>query len=294
MRVLITGLGGFTGKYLSRRLRESGCQVFGLGKDVPEDADKFLVVDLRDSGTISTWLRKIEPTHIVHLAALSHVVGKPEEFYNVNVVGTDSLLEAVADAGLQPSKILVASSANIYGNAEDDPITETTAIRPVNHYAVSKAAMELALSRWKQTFPIIITRPFNYTGPGQSERFVYAKIVAAFRRREKTIVLGNVHVSRDLSDVRYVSEVYCQLLQSSHQDVTVNVCSGHSVSINEAIDILAGIAGYRPEIVVDPALVRPNEILSLSGSPKLLASLLGGLPVFNIEQTLYDMYSAAD
>lgn len=292
MRVLVTGLAGFTGVHLESALQSAGYEVFGLGKEPLGDGANYLAADLEDTQMIRTWLREIRPTHVIHLAALSHVVGDPLGFYQVNVLGTESLIQAIVDAGITPEKMVIASSANIYGNASENPITENTPIRPMNHYGVSKAAMELMLSKWHTRLPIIITRPFNYTGPGQSERFVFAKIVAAFRRRDSTLSLGNIHVSRDLSDVRYVSRIYQRLLECDTHNVPVNLCSGNTVSILQAIDIMSDIAGYRPEIEVNPALVRADEIMTLSGDPSLLGRLVGPLEPIDIRQTLQDMYNA--
>jgi GDP-6-deoxy-D-talose 4-dehydrogenase len=292
MRVLVTGLAGFTGWHLKAALNAAGYDVAGLGIEPSNIVPDYLATTLDDTAKVSAWLRVLRPTHVIHLAALSHVMGDALEFYRVNVLGTESLLQAIVDAGLSPEKIVIASSANIYGNATDTPINESTAVRPMNHYGVSKAAMELMLAKWHSRFPIIVTRPFNYTGPGQSERFVYAKIVAAFRRRQGVITLGNIHVSRDLSDVRYVSDIYRRLLESEEHDIAVNICSGNSISICQAIDIMSEIAGYSPEIEIDPALVRPDEIMTLSGDTSRLSQLLGNITPVNIGRTLQDMYEA--
>lgn len=293
MRVLVTGLAGFTGWHLKTALQGAGHDVAGLGIESSAIVSDYLATTLDDTTKISAWLRVLRPTHVIHLAALSHVIGDPLEFYRVNVLGTESLLQAIVDAGISPEKIVIASSANIYGNATDTPINESTPILPMNHYGVSKAAMELMLARWHSRLPIIVTRPFNYTGPGQSERFVYAKIVAAFRRRESSITLGNVKVSRDLSDVRYVSDIYRRLLECEERNIVVNICSGNSVSISQAIDIMVEISGYRPKIEIDPALMRPDEIMTLSGDASHLRYLLGNVTPVNIGQTLQDMYEAA-
>lgn len=290
MRVLVTGLSGFTGWHLAETLQNAGYEVLGLGSEASSIVPQYLPTDLDETGRIAAWLSEVQPTHIIHLAALSHVVGDAIDFYRVNVLGTESLLQAIVDADIAPQKVVIASSANIYGNAQTNPITEATAIRPANHYGVSKAAMELMLCKWQQRLPIIVTRPFNYAGPGQSDRFVFAKIVAAFRQRAKVIKLGNIHVSRDLSDVRYVADIYRRLIECEHRDIVVNICSGKPVSILEAIDIMERIAGYRPDIEIDPALVRPDEIMTLSGDTSYLRQLLGDMVPIDIARTLQDMY----
>ncbi len=292
MRVLVTGLAGFTGWHLIATLRAAGYDVAGLGKESSTLVPNYLQTSLDDTDKISSWLRNVRPDYVIHLAALSHVVGDALDFYRVNILGTESLLQAIADAGLTPAKIVIASSANIYGNAAETPISENCALRPMNHYGVSKAGMELMLVRWQSRLPIIITRPFNYTGPGQSERFVYAKIVAAFRRRTSVITLGNIHVSRDLSDVRYVCDVYRRLLECNESNIAVNICSGNSVSISQALETMTDISGYRPDIKIDPELVRPDEIMALSGDISRLRQLLGEVTPADISRTFRDMYEA--
>jgi GDP-6-deoxy-D-talose 4-dehydrogenase len=292
MRVLVTGLAGFTGWHLVATLRAAGYDVVGLGKEPSTIVPEYLQTSLDDTGKISSWLTDVRPDYVIHLAALSHVMGNALDFYRVNVLGTESVLQAISDAGLVPRKIVIASSANIYGNAAETPIAESCAIRPMNHYGVSKAAMELLLVKWYRRLPIIVTRPFNYTGPGQSERFVYAKIVAAFRRRASVITLGNIQVSRDLSDVRFVCDVYRRLLECDADNIAVNICSGNSVSIRQALEIMSDISGYRPEIEIDPELVRPDEIMALSGDTSRLRQLLGDIIPADISRTFRDMYEA--
>lgn len=292
MRVAITGVTGFTGRHISAALECAGYEVFGLGKDGVQSSSKYLKADLADQTVISDWFNEIKPDCIIHLAALSHVVGSATDFYRVNVVGTESLLEAIADARITPHKIVIASSANIYGNSTSDLISERVPIAPVNHYGLSKATMEMMLRNWTERFPIVVARPFNYTGPGQSERFVFAKIVGTFRRREPVLRLGNTDVARDLSDVRYVAQVYKRLIECSQRSITVNICSGNSVSIDDAIDIMASIAGYKPAIEIDPGLVRRNEIKKMSGDSSLLKMVIGDITPIDIERTLYDMYVA--
>lgn len=290
MRAVITGISGFTGKHLARALEAAGYEIWGLGEDDGAGGSRYLKASLANTEAITRWMREIKPDYVIHLAALSHVVGDAAAFYSVNVVGTESLLQAIADANLTPKKVVIASSANIYGNHTPRLISESDPVRPVNHYGLSKATMELMLHNWEERFPIIVTRPFNYTGPGQSERFVYSKIVGAFRRRDGVIRLGNIEVARDLSDVRYVVDIYRRLMECGHSAATVNICSGNSVSIVEALDIMASIAGYRPKIEIDPTLCRPNEIMRISGNTEMLRELVGELRLIDTVTTFSDMF----
>ncbi|WP_060483745.1 GDP-mannose 4,6-dehydratase [Pseudomonas sp. NBRC 111123] len=289
--VLITGLSGFTGAHLAHRLASDGWRIAGLGGRRLDCEVAHLEADLNDTARLTEWIREVEPTHVIHLAALAHVTGSDAlSYYRVNVLGTESLLTALQDSGVALQKAIIASSANIYGNAPSSPIVESSEPRPMNHYALSKLAMEALVRKWFARFPILVTRPFNYTGPGQSESFVFAKIVAAFARRQDELRLGNLDVSRDLSDVRYVAEAYARLLECESEGQFVNVCSGRSVSLLQVIDAMAGIAGYRPQVQVDPAFVRADEVKELYGSPARLYELVGNIAVPDLSETLLSMY----
>ncbi len=119
-------------------------------------------------------LQEARPDYVIHLAALSYVARNDSTgFYAVNTVGTTNLLEAIVTAKLNLRRVVIASSANVYGNATVEPITEATPPAPVNHYAASKLAMEVMVRTYADRFPIVLTRPFNYTGVGQTETFWY-------------------------------------------------------------------------------------------------------------------------
>ena len=147
----------------------------------------------------------------------------------------------------------------------------------MNHYALSKAAMELLVKKCFDRYPIVIVRPFNYTGPGQSAGFLFAKIVAAFHRRDPKLKLGNLDVSRDLSDISFVVEAYKRLLLLPLSSEIFNICSGSGISIAQTIRIMQEMTGYSPEIIVDQALIRKDEIRELTGDPAKLLSAIGSL-----------------
>lgn len=262
----------------------------GLDGGVP--GVEFTPVDLDSRQDIGAWLGAVRPTHVIHLAARSHVVGDALGFFQTNVLGTENLLLALSDCAIEPEKIILASSANIYGNSPADPITEDTPPRPANHYALSKIAMELLAGRFFGRWPILITRPFNYTGPGQSESFVFAKLAAAFARRDPVIRLGNQAVARDLSHVSYICDSYVALLETDAHSLSVNLCSGNAVSIGETIALLRSLTGHDPVIETDPALVRPDDMLMLRGSPARLQSLIGPVECPAPAQIFSDMVAA--
>ncbi len=292
-KVLITGIDGFTGRYLSKVLKQQGLEVVGLSS-VLDNADLGIFkCDLLDSIRLNSLIKEIKPDYVAHLAAIAFVGhGNNEDFYRVNVVGTMNLLEALCQTGLSLSKVLVVSSANIYGTPNIEMIDETVLPSPVNHYATSKLAMEIMAHTMFTRLPIVITRPFNYTGVGQSDQFLIPKIVSHFKRADEVIELGNLDVSRDFSDVRDVVASYASLLQSSAKSIVVNICSGRAISLNEVIDKMNHIAGYKIEVRVNPAFVRQNEIKKMCGNNSYLNSLIGSRANICFNQTLLDMYEA--
>ncbi len=213
--------------------------------------------------------------------------------YRVNVVGTLHLLQALSDLENKPKAILLASSANIYGNARAEVLNETTAQLPENDYGVSKLAMEHVARLWMDKLPIIITRPFNYTSLGQDSKFLIPKIVDHFVRKESIIELGNLDVDREFSDVRIVCQTYLKLLKAeSAIGNTFNICYGTEHSLREIISIMEGIVGYRIDVRVNPEFVRPNEIKRLVGSYEYLHKIIGMQEYSHMKETLRWMYEA--
>ena len=277
-RALITGLHGFTGHHMARELAAAGYRVFGTATPGGVSSPDVFAFDLCDRAAVGAMVEQVQPDVVVHLAGISFVAhGDAEQIYRVNVVGTRNLLEALAGAAHKASCVLLASSANIYGNASVPVIDEAVAPSPANDYAVSKLAMEYMARLWMDKLPIVIVRPFNYTGRGQDERFLLPKIVAHFQRRERRIELGNLAIARDFSDVRMVARSYRKLLAAAPGGEAFNVCSGRSNSLEDVIDLCSGIAGYRIEVQVNPAFVRANDVLTLSGSNEKLAQVIGPL-----------------
>lgn len=292
--VLITGIDGFTGTHLSVALRATGFKVVGLSNVVDNARDNVFQCDLLDKVRLQNILTKIQPDYVIHLAAISFVGhGNAEDFYRVNVVGTMSLLEVLSELDKKPSKVLIASSANIYGTPDVVSIDESVQPLPVNHYATSKLAMECMVRTMFNRLPIVITRPFNYTGAGQAEQFLIPKIVSHFKRKEKVIELGNLNISRDFSDVRSVCQTYLKLLeQPAAIGQTFNICSGKVYSLREVLSFMAEIAGYEIEVKVNPDFVRQNEIKRLAGSNKHLHETIGVQQYPTIEETLRWMYES--
>ncbi|MDW6091569.1 GDP-mannose 4,6-dehydratase [Vibrio rhizosphaerae] len=293
-KVLLTGIDGFTGKYIKDELISRGYDVIGLVYKEKEPKLGQIACDITDKKSLQACLNDIRPNYIIHLAALSFVAHKDQKaFYDVNLFGSLNLLEAAKNIGLTLDKVIMASSANIYGNPENvRKITEDIPPSPVSHYAMSKLSMEYMTRLWFDSYPIIITRPFNYTGVGQEEHFLIPKIVSHFKNGKDTIELGNTHVARDFSDVRDIAKAYVALLESNVSSETINLCSGNVYYLNDIISKLEDIAGYNINVTVNPDFVRPNEIEVLGGDNYKLEKIVGFKPTINIEKTLSDMFYA--
>ena len=290
-RVLITGINSFTGPYVQQALEANGHQVYGLVNHQEAVTDTCYFSELADIETLSQVVATVKPTVVIHLAAVSFVAHSDvSDIYQSNVVGTRNLLQALADSGSKLSSIILASSANVYGNTLVEPIVENTVFTPANDYAVSKVAMEYMADTWRDRFPITIVRPFNYTGVGQSERFLIPKIVSHFVRGEKRIELGNIEVYRDFSDVRVVAAAYAGLVEANTAGEKYNICSGTAHSLGDILDYMTEIAGYRIDVDVNPAFVRSNEVKRLVGSGQKLHAAVGGLESISIKSTLQWMY----
>jgi nucleoside-diphosphate-sugar epimerase len=285
-RVLITGIHGFTGRFMAAELKAHGCEVIGMGRQPSQDAG-YYQADLANTAELHKVLGQIQPDIVVHLAAVAFVGhGVADAFYQVNLIGTRNLLEAIEACGKTPECVLIASSANVYGNASEGLLDETTPVSPANDYAVSKVAMEYMVSLWHSRLPIVITRPFNYTGVGQDENFLLPKIVSHFVRKADRIELGNLDVWRDFSDVRAVASAYRGLLEARPIGQTVNVSSGVTHSLRQVIDMCREITGHELITEVNPAFVRDNEVKTLCGDNSRLRGLVPGWQTPALKDTL--------
>ncbi len=289
-KVLVTGIDGFTGQYVADLLEKNNYDVVGLVYSNP--TENQVACDLTDKSAVKNMLDFVKPDYIIHLAAISFVGHQDlSAFYSVNVIGTLNLLEVARELKLDLKKVILASSANIYGNPPNvAKITEEQLPMPVNHYAMSKLAMEYMARLWFDTFPIVIVRPFNYTGPNQSPNFLIPKIVSHFKDKKAVIELGNTDVSRDFSDVRDIAACYVHLLNADIRSEVINLCSGNVYSLASIIEEMEKIAGYKIEVKVNPDFVRENEIKVLGGDNTKLEKLTGFKPSISLKQTLYDMY----
>ena len=275
MRTLVTGLDGFTGRYVQSELEAGGHSVVGLS------------CDLTDRNAVMAEIAEVRPEAVVHLAGIAFVGhGDANLFYHVNLVGTRNLLEALALEAPDVRSILLVSSANIYGNRSEGILSEEATPDPANDYAVSKCAMEQMARLWVDRLPLFLVRPFNYTGVGQDEAFLIPKIVNHFRGKRAVIELGNLDVWREFGDVRAVASIYRKLLHCCPVGKVVNVCTGLTYSLREVLALCEEITDHPIEIQVNQKFVRTNEVRVLTGDNSRLKSLIGEWHTYSMKETL--------
>lgn len=287
MRVLITGIDGFTGIHLSNYLKKFNYEVFGTS--LKTESENIFKCDITNKAEIQKVLENTKSDYIIHLAAISFVgYSNYENFYKVNTIGTQNLLESIQDI----KKIIIASSAVVYGNQNSEILGESMCPNPVNHYGLSKFAAEQIAKNFFNKFNIIITRPFNYTGLYQSTNFLVPKIVQAYKKHQKEIKLGNLDVIREINSVDFVCEVYKRLLEKDVKNVVVNIASKRGIHLKEIINLMNEIAGYEINVIQDERLIRKNEIKKLIGDNSLLKSLIGEVENKSLKDILKEMYNA--
>ncbi len=299
-KALITGIDGFTGRYLTAELSAAGYDVYGISKLAQPQSPNVYPCDICDCTSLTEVVSKIEPDLVFHLAAIAFVPHDDvDAIYRTNIVGTRNLLHALSLCGKPHKGLLLVSSANVYGNANVDAIDEATPPAPTNDYAVSKLAMEYMAMLWAAQQPITIARTFNYTGVGQSVNFLLPKIVDHFKRRASLIELGNLDAVRDFSDVRTVVQCYVRLLQTAAapsgnrlRGERFNICSGRGHRLLDIVEMASEISGHSLQVNVSPAVVRSNDVKTLVGSRAKLESAIGPINDLPLADTLRWMLAA--
>jgi GDP-4-dehydro-6-deoxy-D-mannose reductase len=274
---------------LLTHLEDRGDDAIGVDRDC----------DVTDVASVQEVLRRTMPDAVYHLAALTHVGAswsQQVEFTRVNVIGTRHVLEAVR-AIVPEAVVVVVSSANVYGVVapEDLPLVETRAVAPSDPYASSKVGAELvALDEVRDHGSrVVIARPFNHIGPGQSDAFVVPAIVnrllECLEMNGDEIVVGDLSVRRDFCDVRDVVRAYRLLVERGVSGEIYNIASGHDVALQDIANELVSEISPHVRLVKDKELLRPAEIQVLRGSYEKLRAQTGWEPTIPLSQSLRDV-----
>ena len=297
-KVLITGAGGFVGKYLIEAFKKDGYEILACDINKKENFDKdirYENMDILNRDMINPILEDFKPDYLINLAAISSVGlswNIPGKTVEVNVIGTINLLEAV-HTYCPDCKVLLIGSSEEY-MMKDRPLKESDEVNANNPYGISKIAQENFAKMYKEKYgmKIVCTRSFNHTGVGQLDNFAipsFCKQVAEIEKTGKvgTIAVGNLTAYRDFSDVRDVVKVYKALLENETEDLIYNVGSGKAYQMQEILEYIVSLSTQKIEIVTDPAKIRPVD------TPYICCDNTKVKEYFNdtdIKETIKDLY----
>ena len=290
-RLLVTGRHGFVGGILSRMIEQAPYAARWELAEISPD------LDLRDAGAALTLVESTRPDVVIHLAAQSAV---PESFrdpastFQINLLGTLHLLQALKRRQFS-GRLLYVSSGDVYGlvPAAELPAGEERLPCPRNPYAVSKLAAEALCAQWAMTdaLDVLIARPFNHIGAGQSERFAisdFARQIASIKVGSSAPIVrvGNIDVSRDFTDVHDVVAAYFALIERGHAGETYNVCSGRETSVRYLLDQLVALSGVAITVAQEEARIRPAEQPRMVGDARKILEHTGWRAQTPIESSL--------
>lgn len=301
MRALVTGAGGFVGRYLVDHLLEQGDEVLGITRSRSGTplACKTEYFDIGDLDACRQAISAYKPDAIYHLAGMAFVPEAEEDFekaLKVNVLGTSNIYR-VTHLLERPTRILLISSSEVYGKIKPAqlPINEKTQIAPANNYSLSKAMAELVSTRYSDSASLtnVIIRPFNHIGPGQNARFVvsnFARQLALIKlnKAPAKISVGNLEARRDFTDVRDIVRAY-RLAAVSGRGL-YNFASGKSISIRSILDLLIMVSGIKVDVKPDPTRIRASDTPELFADISKAKAELGWEPEFEIRNTLEDIF----
>ncbi|MCP3682746.1 MAG: NAD-dependent epimerase/dehydratase family protein [bacterium] len=298
MKSLITGVGGFVGPHLVNQLVSEGDTVFGFDRNKSEIKNcETYSCDITNKADVLDKIIKIKPDKIFHLAGQSSVEKSwdiPDITKKVNVEGTRILLDAVIRAKISP-KILIVSSAEVYGSPKKTPIKETQPVNPESPYAESRVEQEkLAMEYYKKGLHIIISRSFNHSGPNQPPVFVcsdFAKQIVEIERnnQEPIMHVGNLDVKRDFTDVRDVVIAYSLALKKAPFGEIYNICSGNAHFIRELLGILISSSKMDIQVKQEEDRIREKDSPILEGDNSKFKAATNWKPKIQVESMLKDI-----
>jgi GDP-4-dehydro-6-deoxy-D-mannose reductase len=305
MKILITGIAGFVGHFLTAELLQAGHEVVGMDLSLdkcPNGVTDALCADLTNAESVTSAVCKLQPQACIHLGGIaSPPIGRtnPELMLNTNILGTAHILEAMR-LETPNAKILLASTSYIYGNSEtEQPINEDYPLSPIGIYAVSKAACDMMTLAYARDYGMhtMTARAANHTGPGQSTDFVvpaFANQIKAISRGTQPPLMrvGNLDSERTFMDVRDVVRAYRLLIEKGNAGEAYNVATAKRAPIRVILDKLCKIAEVSPKIEIDEKLFRPTDLAPLLSAARI-ASVTGWQPEIPLEQTLFDILEKA-
>lgn len=308
-KVLITGVTGFAGSHLAEYLEpQKEYQLFGtyltdaslINVEKVKKRIQLTKIDLNDAKAVTRLIATIRPDFIFHLAALPSPLESfknPSLFITNNITVQINLLEAIRLRKDIHSRILIVSSADVYGqvSAKDIPINEETRFMPTSPYAVSKIAQDYLGLQYVISYklPIVRVRPFNHIGPRQSPCFVvaaFAKKVAEIEKGllEPILPVGNLDALRDFTDVRDMVVAYVLAVMKGKEGEVYNIGSAKSYKIADILDKLLSLSSVSIRVKKDQSLFRPSDSPERRCDYSKFAMLTSWHPKIPIETTLQD------
>ena len=293
-RVLITGASGFIGQFvLKEMLKNEDIDFFAIDtRKIPNiSTEKQELVSLLDKEKLMEIIKRYKPNIIIHLAAIALVThDNVGEIYNVNVQGTENLLEVTQEYCNKGTRVILASTAGVYGNQKVEKYKEDLPYNPANNYSYSKMITEYLGKRYKDDLEIVTIRPFNIIGVGQSENFLIPKLVEHFANRKEKLSVGNISSFRDYVDVEYCAEVIMELVLREKIDFDIlNICSGIPTSGEMILQLLQEMTSFKPEIEISKNFVRKNEVWRMIGDTTRLSEFMNGKKSQSVKDILLKM-----
>ena len=293
-RVLITGASGFIGQFvLKEMLKNEDIDFFAIDtRKIPNiSIEKQELISLLDKEKLMEIIKRYKPNVIIHLAAIALVThDNVGEIYNVNVQGTENLLEVTQEYCDKGTRVILASTAGVYGNQKVEKYKEDLPYNPANNYSYSKMITEYLGKRYKDDLEIVTIRPFNIIGVGQSENFLIPKLVEHFANRKEKLSVGNISSFRDYVDVEYCAEVIMVLALRAKIDFDIlNICSGIPTSGEMILQLLQEMTSFKPEIEISKNFVRKNEVWRMIGDTTRLSEFMNGKKSQSVKDILLKM-----
>jgi GDP-6-deoxy-D-talose 4-dehydrogenase len=271
--VFITGISGFIGSELARQMSLDGHTVTGSSFSTGDQ--KHIKCDIRKPAEILAAIVSVHPDIIIHAAALSSVtLGRTMDYYESNVLGTENVISAVNAIGGR-RRLIFISTAGVYGNQQQEVLSEDLPPLPVSHYGMSKLVCERMMANASEHHDITVIRPFNIVGPGQNRSFIVPKLVQHFAERQSSVRLGNLDPIRDYIDVQTCCNIIAQLaMNPSANGETVNLCAGTGTSVRDLLTVLTELTQHTIEVIPAQEFMRKSEVWRLLGSTTKLNRLL--------------------
>lgn len=300
-KVLITGAGGFVGKYLIKEFKKQDYEIIACDinkKHVFDDDVKYYDMDILNKELVDNIINDCQPDYLINLAAISSVGlswSIPDKTIEVNVVGTLNLLETVKKY-CPKCKILLIGSSEEY-ESKDRPLKEDDVVNANNPYGISKISQENFAKLYSEKYGlnIVCTRSFNHTGIGQLDQFVipsFCKQVAEIEKTNKPgkIYVGNLSAYRDISDVKDIVKVYRSLLENDTDELIYNVGSGNTYKIEDLLKYIISLSTQEIEIVIDKDKIRPVDTPYICCDNSKTAKYFDNTDIKDTIKEMYEYY----